>query len=81
MEVRTLFFAAYRDAVGRSALSVELPDGSTTADLVRFLRDRGAPFDRLPSDPALALNQTYVHARTPLSPGDEVAFIPPVAGG
>ena len=33
MQVRTLFFAAYRDAVGTSTLELELPDGATDADL------------------------------------------------
>ena len=81
MEVRTLFFAAYRDAVGHSEMTVDLPAGASTSDLVVALRDRGAPFDRLPADPALAVNEVYAIEDEPLSHGDQVAFIPPVAGG
>lgn len=81
MEVRALFFAAYRDAVGESSLEVDLPDDATVSDLVRHLRERGDPFDRLPTDPAVAVNRRYTPADRSLSPGDEVAFIPPVAGG
>jgi molybdopterin converting factor subunit 1 len=81
VEIRALFFASYRDAVGESALQVELPDGATVSDLVRSLRDRGDPFDRLPPDPAVAVNRSYTPADRSLSAGDEVAFIPPVAGG
>lgn len=81
MRVRTLFFAAYRDAVGTGSLDLELPEGSTVADLVGRLRARGAPFDRLPIAPAVAVNRTLVRADAGLSAGDEIAFLPPVAGG
>ena len=79
--IRTLFFAAYRDRLGISELAVELPSGSTVADLVRELRGRGAPFDVLPEEPAVAVNRAYALMGDPLGSGDEVAFIPPVAGG
>ena len=81
MQVRTLFFAAYRDAVGTSTLELELPEGATVADLVLGLRSRGAPFDRLPATPAVAVNRTLVRGDAALTNGDEVAFLPPVAGG
>ncbi len=81
VSVRTLFFAAHRELLGRSELEVELPDGATVADLVECLRGRGAPFDGLPAHPAVAVNRAYAPLTAPLDPGDEVAFIPPVAGG
>jgi MoaE-MoaD fusion protein len=81
VSVQALFFAAYRDLVGTRELSVELPDGATVADLVAALRDRGAPFSALPAEPAVAVNRAYAMLSETLSPGDEVAFIPPVAGG
>lgn len=81
MQIRALFFAAYRDAVGESSLEVDLPDDATVSDLVRGLRTRGDPFDRLPESPAVAVNRSYAAADRALAPGDEVAFIPPVAGG
>ena len=79
--VQTLFFAAYRDLVGASAMPVEVPEGSTVADLVAELRGRGTPFSSLPPEPAVAVNRSYAGPDEPLAPGDEVAFIPPVAGG
>lgn len=81
LPVTTLFFAAYRDLLGTSELTVELGTGATIGDLVRELRSRGAPFDTLPEEPAVALNRSYAGLSDPLSAGDEVAFIPPVAGG
>jgi molybdopterin converting factor subunit 1 len=79
--VRTLFFAAYRDLLGTAELAVDLPDGATVGDLVGVLRGRGAPFDVLPEEPAVAVNRMYAPMTETLGAGDEVAFIPPVAGG
>ena len=81
MSVQALFFAAYRDLLGTSSLSVDLPEGATVADLVEALRRRGAPWDALPREPAVAVNRAYALHTETLRPGDEVAFIPPVAGG
>lgn len=81
MDIRTLFFASYRDLLGHSTLSVQVPEGATVEDLVTALRRRGEPFDRLPVDPAVAVNRDYAAAERVLESGDEVAFIPPVAGG
>ena len=79
--VNALFFAAYRDLIGSGSVSVELRAGATVADLVAELRGRGAPYDGLPDEPAVAVNRSYAFLDEPLSADDEVAFIPPVAGG
>jgi len=79
--VRTLFFAAYRDLLGTAQMDVEVGEGDTVSDLVAALRRRGAPYDGLPSAPAVAVNRTYAAGDVRLQDGDEVAFIPPVAGG
>lgn len=81
LSVRTLFFAAYRDLVGAREVSVELDGEPTVADLVRSLRARGDGFARLPEDPAVAVNRRYAAPTDPVRAGDEVALIPPVAGG
>lgn len=81
MTVRTLFFAAYRDLLGVRTLDVELAPESTVEDLVRALRERGGAFSALPADPPVAVNRAHSSPKAPLSDGDEVAFLPPVAGG
>ncbi len=80
LRVRTLFFGVYGEmANGREGMT-ELPGGSTVGDLVATLRDtRG--FDWLPERVVVAVNRRYAETGTPLSEGDEVALIPPVAGG
>lgn len=81
LAVRTLFFAAYRDLVRTPELTVQVHDGATVGDLVAALRNRGEPFAGLPQDPVVAVNRIYAAPSQPLDEGDEVAFIPPVAGG
>ncbi|HEX7118575.1 MAG TPA: MoaD/ThiS family protein [Longimicrobiales bacterium] len=81
MRIRLLFFALYRDLAGTGELDVELPAGATVETLVRELRGRGAGFARLPAAPVAAVNRAYVALDTVLADGDEVALLPPVAGG
>lgn len=81
MIVRSLFFASYRDLAGAEERRVELPEGARVADLVARLRAGGDGLAALPGSPAVAVNRRYAPLSSPLSDGDEVAFIPPVAGG
>ena len=80
MSVTVLLFASYADALGASSLSVNLPAGATVADLLDDVRRRpGAA--ALPPHPLVAVNQRYATSTRPVRAGDEVALIPPVAGG
>ena len=81
MQVHARFFASYRDLVGASDLDVEVPDGATVSELVVSLRERGGALAALPASPAIAVNRVYARQHDALREGDEVAFIPPVAGG
>ncbi len=81
MRIKALFFATYRDIAGSEEIQVEVPTGSSVADLVSALRARGERWLALPARPAVAVNLDYSPLATTLSDGDEVAFIPPVGGG
>ena len=80
MTVRVLLFASYADAVGQNELTLELADGSVVGDVVSRVREM-AGGRALPPSPLLALNASYASSTAPVRPGDEVAIIPPVAGG
>jgi molybdopterin converting factor subunit 1 len=80
MHVKCLFFAAYRDALGAEQIELELPDGSTLGALITDVRARPGA-ELLPRGVVVAVNREYAPAETMLRDGDEVAFIPPVAGG
>jgi molybdopterin converting factor small subunit len=79
MTLRVLLFASWADAIGARAVEVEVADDATAADVLSALdaRARGA---RLPR-PALAVNRCIVGGTTRIVRGDELAIIPPVAGG
>lgn len=78
--MRVLLFASYADALGAASLDVALPLGSTVGDLVRTVRSMPGA-GRLPPEPLVAVNLAYAASDVVLDPDDEVALIPPVAGG
>ena len=80
ISVRVLLFASYAEALGTSSLQMEVPAGSTVGELLTKVQLR-AGGDRLPPRPLVAVNESYAQASDPLSENDEVAIIPPVAGG
>lgn len=80
MTVTVRLFASYAESLGRSEIELHLPDGSTVQDiLVTVSKLPGA--ERLPPSPLVAVNCAYAAKGTHLGDGDEVALIPPVAGG
>ena len=80
MTVTVLLFASYADALGHSTLELSLPAGATVADVVAGLASLPGA-DRLPPRPLVAVNERYASQDAVLRAGDEVALIPPVAGG
>ena len=81
MQVRLRFFAAAREAMGRSEMPLEVPEGCTVGDLLGRLRAEHAAFAALPREMMVSVNLEYRAPEHVLQDGDEVAFIPPVSGG
>jgi molybdopterin converting factor subunit 1 len=81
VQVRVLYFASFRDAAGRKDELRELPEGTRVGDLWDVLAKEIPAFGRFPTMPPAAVNQLYQVAFHVLEDGDEVAFLPPVAGG
>ena len=79
MTVTVLLFASYAESLGSSSLSLDMPEGSRVSDVVDAVRSRSA--GKLPPRPLVAVNQAYASATDLVAAGDEVAIIPPVAGG
>ena len=79
MKVNVLLFASYAEAFGAPTLGVTLPEGASVQDLLSTVR--GMASDRELPPAAVAVNQEYATPSQRLSVGDEVAIIPPVAGG
>lgn len=84
MNIKVLFFAGLREALGVSAERLDLPAGIGTVGALRdHLAARGEPWSALATAKNLraAVNQQMVGLEAPLKAGDEVAFFPPVTGG
>lgn len=79
IRLRVLLFGVYGEMSGGRERPISLPAGSRVADVVESLRD--TPGLELPEQPVVAVNQAYASLDLQLSEGDEVALIPPVAGG
>jgi MoaE-MoaD fusion protein len=76
MVVHVRLFAALRERAGRDAIDLELPEGALVSDALAAVDDlaRDLPL-------VLAVNREYASRGDALSPGDELALIPPVSGG
>ena len=80
MTVTVLLFASYADAIGRSTIELDIEPGAKVRDVVERVRAMGGT-DELPPAPMVAVNEQYASRDRELRSGDEVALIPPVAGG
>jgi molybdopterin converting factor subunit 1 len=80
MLITVRFFASYADALGRKDAELSLNGEACVRDLLKSVSDLPGA-SALPANPLVAVNQVYAGASTRLNPGDEVALIPPVAGG
>ena len=80
MTVRVLLFASYADALGASEVAVEMPDGARVREVLARVQEM-ARGKRIPDRPMVAVNQRYARDDHPVTASDEVAIIPPVAGG
>jgi len=74
-------FGAVREAVGEKELSVALPEGALVSDLLALLARDHAVIDRYGGRLATSVNLEVAARETVLRDGDEVALLPPVAGG
>ena len=78
--VTVQLFASYAEALGGSTLQIPFENGTRVADLVRSIR--ALPGGRsLPPSPRVAINRKFATAEQLIRKDDEIAVIPPVAGG
>jgi molybdopterin synthase sulfur carrier subunit len=83
--VTLLYFAGLREALECSREQLALPGGNATVSaVVEELRRRGARWTEAFAPGRtwrVAVNQQMASLATPVKPGDEIAFFPPVTGG
>lgn len=79
LRIDVRLFGRYRELADGATLTVDLPRGATVADLVAALhRVADGP---MPARPVVAVNRRPAADDTVIGSEDEIALIPPVAGG
>jgi molybdopterin converting factor subunit 1 len=81
LRISIRLFAHYAESVGRARLEVALPAGATVGDLLAEFRRQIPAAAALPERLLCAVNLMHVLPAHPLRDGDEVAILPPLAGG
>jgi molybdopterin converting factor subunit 1 len=81
VKIRLLYFAVVRERLKRDDEIVELPEATTVDGMLDELERRHAGFSGLRAACKVAVNQEFARGDQVLREGDEVALIPPVAGG
>jgi molybdopterin synthase catalytic subunit/molybdopterin synthase sulfur carrier subunit len=79
--VRVLAFAGARDVLGAAELELPLPAPCTAAELLQSVCARYPALTPYRGSIRVAVNGVYAAPGDPVTSGDEVALIPPVAGG
>jgi molybdopterin converting factor small subunit len=75
------FLARYAELVGAESTTITLRAPATVAHVLGVVRSRFPGARQLPDRPLCALNLAQVELSTTVSNGDELALLPPVAGG
>ena len=78
--VPVLLFARYADELGAESVNIALASPATAGDVLSAVLALPGG-ERLPRAPMVAVNLRYAALGDAVNPGDEVALIPPVAGG
>ena len=78
--VRVLLFASYAETLGTESLSLTLAAPATVADAVAGVRALPGGH-RLPAKPLCARNLAHAALTDFLAEDDELAMLPPMAGG
>lgn len=81
MRISILYFAVFRERLGRDEEALEIASGATVREAINALAEKHAPIAALRTKFRVAVNQDFVDEDHELSDGDELALIPPVAGG
>jgi molybdopterin converting factor small subunit len=80
-KVSVRFFARYAELAGCTWSAVNLETPATVADVIAQVREVFPGTKALPPQPLAAVNLRQVRLDALVNEGDEVALLPPLAGG
>jgi molybdopterin converting factor subunit 1 len=79
--VRLLLFAQFREALGERERDLSLEAGATPRDALARVCETRPQLGAIRDVVRFIVNGEFVGGDEPLREGDELAFVPPVAGG
>ena len=79
--IKVLFFGAAADRAGTRETELEVEEDATLAEIWPLLARRHPDLGPMRGTLAFAVNGEYARGEDAVSPGDEVAVLPPVSGG
>jgi len=79
--IKVLLFGAAADRAGTRETELPVDEGMTLAEIWPLLARRHPDLAPLRGTLAFAVNGEYAREDAGISPGDEVAVLPPVSGG
>ena len=80
-ELRVLLFGGVRDVIGASSLTISMTAPLSAREVLKKICDSYPALAAYAPSVRLAVNSTYAAWDDLVSARDEVAMIPPVAGG
>jgi len=81
MRIEVLYFAIVRERLKLEQETMDLPDGATVGDARAAIGGRHPSIASLLPRVQAAVNRSWAPDEHPLADGDELALLPPVAGG
>jgi molybdopterin converting factor small subunit len=81
MKVHVQFYAQLRDLVGIRDLELEVPQGATVRELLEKIYAQRPPLCAHDKSILVGAGLEFVDRDYKLSPGEEIAIMPPVQGG
>jgi len=81
MKLCIRLFAAAKQAAGRNAVELELPEGATIGQLRQRLAEEYPQLSTLIRQAMFSIDAEYAGDKQEIAPDADVACIPPVSGG
>ena len=81
MKIGVRFFGVLKELAGRSADTVELPEGASVHDVILYYARQDPRLEAMLPSLAISVNCEYSAMERALREGDEVGLLPPVSGG
>jgi molybdopterin converting factor small subunit len=81
VKVHVQFFSRLRDLIGKAEIDLEVPEGTTAADLLEIIYGGTPALRDWDKSILVAAGVEFVPRDYMVNPGDRISVMPPVQGG